>query len=56
MTLADEFDESALKVLNEFSHLEIIFYFDKEEDDKIHRSSPEAGIFAQKRKKAGLIN
>ncbi len=35
ITLTNEFDESALKGIDEFSHLEIIFYFDRVEDDKI---------------------
>ena len=28
ITLTDDFDESAFKGIGEFSHLEIIFYFD----------------------------
>jgi len=59
ITLTDDFDESALTGIEEFSHLEIIFYFDKVEDDKIRKSShhprnnpdwPEVGIFAQRGK------
>ena len=55
--LNDSFDESALKGINEFSHLEIIYYFDKVEDSKIITGArhprnlehvPEVGIFAQR--------
>jgi len=59
ITLTDDFDESALKGIEEFSHLEIIFYFDKVEGDKIkigaghprnNKNWPETGIFAQRGK------
>jgi len=59
ITLTDEFDESALKGIEEFSHLEIIFYLDKVESDKIKTGAhhprnnpnwPEVGIFAQRGK------
>lgn len=59
IALTDEFDETALKGIDEFSHLEVIFYFDKVEDDKIRKSTlhprnnpawPEVGIFAQRGK------
>lgn len=59
ITLTGDFDESALKGIEEFSHLEIIFYFDRVEDDNIRKSShhprnnpawPETGIFAQRGK------
>ena len=55
--LNDSFDESALKGIEEFSHLEIIYYFDKVEDSKIITGArhprnlehlPEAGVFAQR--------
>lgn len=55
--LNDSFDESALKGINEFSHLEIIYYFDKVEDSKIITGArhprnlehlPEVGVFAQR--------
>lgn len=57
--LSDDFDETALQGIEEFSHLEIIFYFDKVESDKIKTGShhprnnpdwPEVGIFAQRGK------
>lgn len=59
ITLADEFDESALMGIEEFSHLEIIFYFDKVSADSIETGAlhprnnpdwPEVGIFVQRRK------
>ncbi len=55
--LNDSFNESALKGIEEFSHLEIIYYFDKVEDSKIITGArhprnlehlPEAGVFAQR--------
>ena len=55
--LNDSFDESALKGIEEFSHLEIIYYFDKVEDSKIVTGArhprnlehlPEVGVFAQR--------
>lgn len=48
-----------MKGIDEFSHLEIFFYFDKVSDDKIHygarhprniKEYPEVGIFAQRGK------
>ncbi|WP_419961742.1 SAM-dependent methyltransferase [Psychrobacillus sp. BM2] len=57
--LAENINESSLKGINEFSHLEIIFFFDKVSDDKIHyearhprnnKDYPEVGIFAQRGK------
>jgi tRNA-Thr(GGU) m(6)t(6)A37 methyltransferase TsaA len=60
ITLVDEFGEAALEGIEEFSHLEIIFYFDRVEDKDIRRTShhprnntswPEVGIFAQRGKK-----
>ncbi len=57
--LTDNLDESALNGIEEFSHLEIIFYFDKVQPDKIKTGShhprnnpnwPEVGIFAQRGK------
>jgi len=59
ITLTVDFDESALRGIEEFSHREIIFYFDKVENDKIKTGShhprnnpdwPEVGIFAQRGK------
>jgi tRNA-Thr(GGU) m(6)t(6)A37 methyltransferase TsaA len=59
ITLTDEFDESAFKGIEEFSHLEIIFCFNRVEDDNIRKSShhprnnpawPEVGIFAMRGK------
>jgi len=57
--LAENINESSLKGINEFSHLEIIFLFDKVSDDKIqyearhprnNKDYPEVGIFAQRGK------
>jgi len=57
--LAEVINESSLKGIDEFSHLEIIFYFDKVSDDKIQYEArhprnntdyPEVGIFAQRGK------
>jgi len=57
--LNNEFDESALKGIEEFSHVEIIYYFDKVDDSKIIFGArrprnlhhlPETGIFAQRAK------
>jgi tRNA-Thr(GGU) m(6)t(6)A37 methyltransferase TsaA len=57
--LNNEFDESALKGIEEFSHIEIIYYFDKVDDSKIIFGArrprnlyhlPETGIFAQRAK------
>ena len=57
--LVETINESSLKGINEFSHLEIIFYFDKVSDDKIqyearhprnNKDYPEVGIFAQRGK------
>ena len=51
--------ESSLEGINEFSHLEIIFYFDKVADNKIqyearhprnYQEYPKVGIFAQRGK------
>lgn len=59
ITLTDDFDDTALKGIEEFSHLEIIFYFDKIKEKNIKTGShhprnnpnwPEAGIFAQRGK------
>jgi tRNA (adenine37-N6)-methyltransferase len=59
ITLTSDFDESALKGIEGFSHLEIIFYFDRVENSKIKTGSghprnnpdwPETGIFAQRGK------
>lgn len=57
--LVETISECSLKGINEFSHLEIIFYFDKVLDDKIqyearhprnNKDYPEVGIFAQRGK------
>ena len=57
--LAENVHELSLKGIDEFSHLEIIFYFDKVSDDKIqyearhprnNKNYPEVGIFAQRGK------
>ena len=57
--LAENINESSLTGINEFSHVEIIFYFDKVSDDKIqwearrprnNKEYPKVGIFAQRGK------
>jgi len=57
--LTDDFSESALKGIEDFSHLEIIFYFDKVSPEKINFGSrkprnnpnwPDTGVFAQRGK------
>ncbi|MFI8709169.1 tRNA (N6-threonylcarbamoyladenosine(37)-N6)-methyltransferase TrmO [Bacillus sp. NPDC077411] len=57
--LTDELNESALQGIEDFSHLEIIFYFDKVSDDKIQYEArhprnnlnfPKVGIFSQRGK------
>lgn len=57
--LADHIQETSLKGIGDFSHLEIIFYFDKVTDDHIqyearhprnYQNYPEVGIFAQRGK------
>ena len=57
--LAENMSESSLEGINEFSHLEIIFYFDKVSDDNIqfearhprnNKEYPKVGIFAQRGK------
>ncbi|MFJ7406184.1 MULTISPECIES: tRNA (N6-threonylcarbamoyladenosine(37)-N6)-methyltransferase TrmO [unclassified Lysinibacillus] len=57
--LTENINESSLKGIDEFSHLEIIFYFDKVADEKIqydarhprnNKNYPEVGIFAQRGK------
>ncbi len=58
ITLTEEFSEDALKGLEEFSHIEILFYFHKASDSEIVFSGhprgnpdwPETGIFAMRRK------
>lgn len=59
ITLTDDFDENALKGIEEYSHLEIIFYFDKADPQKVqtgarhprnNTSWPEVGIFVQRGK------
>ncbi len=57
--LSEAINEDSIKGIDEFSHLEIIFYFDKVPDDKIqyearhprnNKEYPEVGIFAQRGK------
>lgn len=57
--LTTDIQESSLKGIDDFSHLEIIFYFDKVADEKIQYEArhprnntdyPEVGIFAQRGK------
>ncbi|WP_455675737.1 SAM-dependent methyltransferase [Pradoshia sp.] len=57
--LAENMSESSLEGINEFSHLEIIFYFDKVSGDNIqfearhprnNKEYPKVGIFAQRGK------
>jgi len=57
--LVDDLNTSSLEGIDEFSHLEIIFYFDKVVDDKIqyearhprnNKEFPKVGIFAQRGK------
>lgn len=57
--LTENMNESSLAGINEFSHLEIIFYFDKVSDEKIQyearhprnkKEYPKVGIFAQRGK------
>ncbi|EHB68592.1 MULTISPECIES: tRNA (N6-threonylcarbamoyladenosine(37)-N6)-methyltransferase TrmO [Paenibacillus] len=57
--LVDDLNGSSLEGIGDFSHLEIIFYFDKVADDKIqyearhprnNKEFPMVGIFAQRGK------
>lgn len=57
--LEENINEASLKGINEFSHLEIVFLFNKVSDDKIqyearhprnNKDYPEVGIFAQRGK------
>ena len=57
--LTEEFDESALDGLEEFSHVEVLFFFHRVPPEKIvkgarhprnNRDWPEIGIFAQRGK------
>ena len=58
ITLADNMPDEVFANIEDFSHLEIIFYFDKVEDDKIvfsgkPRGNPDfplMGIFCQRKK------
>jgi tRNA (adenine37-N6)-methyltransferase len=59
IVLSEEIHEDALKGIHEFSHLEVVFYFDQVPDDKIqyearhprnNKDYPEVGIFAQRGK------
>jgi tRNA-Thr(GGU) m(6)t(6)A37 methyltransferase TsaA len=59
ITLIDSFTEDSLQGINEFSHLEIIFYFNQVLDDAIIKEArhprgntnlPKVGIFAQRGK------
>ncbi|MBY0161960.1 SAM-dependent methyltransferase [Cytobacillus firmus] len=58
--LNEDLSEESIKGIEEFSHLEILFYFHKVSDDKIqyearhprnNKEWPEVGIFAQRGKK-----
>ncbi|MBM7588125.1 tRNA-Thr(GGU) m(6)t(6)A37 methyltransferase TsaA [Bacillus pakistanensis] len=57
--LSKEFNEASLQGIVDFSHLEVIFYFNRASDNKIQRGArhprnnkafPEVGIFAQRGK------
>lgn len=57
ITLTDAFDPAALDGIEEFSHLEVIFFFHRLAEERIERSSrhprenpawPRVGIFAQR--------
>ncbi|PGL71177.1 tRNA (N6-threonylcarbamoyladenosine(37)-N6)-methyltransferase TrmO [Bacillus sp. AFS055030] len=57
--LVEEFNEEALRGISDFSHLEIIFYFDKVNDEAIQYNArhprnnthyPKVGIFVQRGK------
>ncbi len=57
--LSENFHEESLKGIEDFSHLEIIFYFDQVSDDQIqyearhprnNQNYPKVGIFAQRGK------
>ncbi|RLQ96299.1 tRNA (N6-threonylcarbamoyladenosine(37)-N6)-methyltransferase TrmO [Falsibacillus albus] len=57
--LSPEYDESSLRNIEDFSHLEIIFYFNQVPDNKIETKArhprnnadfPQVGIFAQRGK------
>lgn len=58
ITLAEHIPTEALDHIEDFSHLEILFYFDKVKDEDIIFSGrprgnpvyPEAGVFAQRKK------
>jgi tRNA-Thr(GGU) m(6)t(6)A37 methyltransferase TsaA len=59
ITLVDELPEEALHGIETFSHLEIIYHFNKADDDKIvlsaahpreNKAWPKVGIFAQRKK------
>ncbi len=59
ITLSDVFSSDSLAGLTEYSHAEIIFYFDKANKEEINYGKrhprgntnwPEVGIFAQRRK------
>lgn len=57
--LSDEFTSESLSGLEDFSHIEIVYYMDKVDPDRIERSArhprncknwPKVGIFAQRGK------
>ncbi len=59
IVLVDDLSSDTLEGIESFSHLEVIFYFDKVEDQKIvmgsahprgNRDYPKMGIFAQRKK------
>ncbi|MBZ0203328.1 MAG: SAM-dependent methyltransferase [Ignavibacteria bacterium] len=59
ITLTDDFSEKALKGIEDFSHLEIVFYFDRLDNSKIEKGTrhprgntnwPDTGVFVQRGK------
>jgi tRNA-Thr(GGU) m(6)t(6)A37 methyltransferase TsaA len=59
ITLAPPFDERSVAGLDQFSHVEVVFLFDRVDPDRVHHHArrprgnpawPEVGIFAQRAK------
>jgi tRNA (adenine37-N6)-methyltransferase len=59
LSLTDEFSEESLRGIEDYSHLEIVFYFDKADPQKTNRASrhprgnvnwPLTGVFAHRGK------
>lgn len=57
--LIDELNEACIQGIEQFSHIEVIFYFDQVKDEKIaygarhprnNKAYPKVGIFAQRGK------